>query len=44
MTFLDSDLDSTVYRYEDDVPRPLPSHSEFAMQEVNRTHDDDSHL
>ncbi|MGW2410329.1 2OG-Fe(II) oxygenase family protein [Streptomyces sp. NPDC001739] len=44
VTFLDSGLDSTVYRYEDGVPCPLQPHSEFAMQEVNRTYDDDAHL
>lgn len=41
VTFLDSALAGTIYRYEDGVPRAVQSVAEFAVQEVNRTYDKD---
>ncbi|MFI1972445.1 hypothetical protein BLA24_33480 [Streptomyces cinnamoneus] len=44
VTFLDSDLTGTVYRFENGTPRPLQSVAEFAGQEVGRTYDDSGAL
>ncbi|MGJ5833729.1 2OG-Fe(II) oxygenase family protein [Streptomyces ossamyceticus] len=40
--FLDSDLDGTIYRYEDGRPRAIQSMRDFAVQEVNRTYDNEN--
>ncbi|MFJ8957644.1 2OG-Fe(II) oxygenase family protein [Streptomyces sp. NPDC102381] len=40
VTFLDSDLDGTIYRLENGMAHPLQSVAEFAVQEVSRTYDD----
>jgi len=42
VSFLDSALDGTIYRWEPDGPLALQSVLEFAMQEVERTYDDDN--
>ncbi|MGP3999533.1 2OG-Fe(II) oxygenase family protein [Streptomyces sp. 8N706] len=40
VTFLDSDLAGTIYRYEAGEPRAVQSVADFAVQEVSRTYDD----
>ncbi|GHF58558.1 hypothetical protein GCM10010218_44840 [Streptomyces mashuensis] len=44
VTFLDSALDGTVHRLENDEPRPVQSVADFAAQEVARTYDDTTAL
>ncbi|MEU7167203.1 2OG-Fe(II) oxygenase family protein [Streptomyces morookaense] len=44
VTFLDSALDGSVYRFEDGEPRRVQSVADFATQEVERTYDDTSAL
>lgn len=44
VTFLDSDLDGTIYRLENSTARPVQSVADFAAQEVSRTYDNDGAL
>ncbi|MDH6575310.1 2OG-Fe(II) oxygenase family protein [Kitasatospora sp. MAP5-34] len=39
VTFLDSDLSATIYRYQDGMPHAVQSVADFAVQEVSRTYD-----
>jgi hypothetical protein len=42
--FLDSDLSSNIYRYQNNEVVPIQTMKEFAIQEVNRTYDDGTYL
>lgn len=42
VVFLDSNLTGDIYRYENGLPRRLQSLTDFAVQEVSRTYDDDN--
>ncbi|GLZ23113.1 2OG-Fe(II) oxygenase family protein [Burkholderia plantarii] len=44
VVFLDSDLHGDIYQYRDNTPVRIQSVTDFAIQEVSRTYDNDAHL